>query len=61
MSDKASVDTEGDDCETLSTASGGATASSNKNKADYPGPLPNVKYPLNVLYCGGMYFKLKFL
>ena len=56
MSDKASVDNfDGDESETLSTASGGATAmsSSSANKCNYPGPLPGVKYPLTVIYCGG--------
>jgi hypothetical protein len=26
-----------------------------KKKLNYPGPKPGVKYPLNVLYCGGEY------
>ena len=27
--------------------------SSEKKAATYPGPNPNLKYPLTVLYCGG--------
>ncbi len=32
--------------------------SGSKPKCIYPGPNPNVKYPLSVLYCGGKYLFL---
>lgn len=29
------------------------SAASNRTVLNYPGPNPNLKYPLNVVYCGG--------
>ena len=42
-----------DDDSTNGSAS--ATAES-KKKPNFPGPKPGVQYPLNVLYCGGLFF-----
>lgn len=30
------------------------SAGTEKKAATYPGPNPNIKYPLTVLYCGGI-------
>ncbi len=39
----------------------GSTASAVKEKPNYPGPKPGVKYPLTVIYCGGFRSKRFFL
>ena len=55
MSEKANtVNVDDEDNESVASGSMGATAASNVNKPNYPGPNPNVKYPLTVIYCGGM-------
>lgn len=38
-----------------------AAISTEKKTATYPGPDPNVKYPLTVLYCGGKKNICKFI
>jgi hypothetical protein len=55
MSEKSNLDhADDDDADSIASASLGATAASNVNKPNYPGPKPDVKYPLTVIYCGGM-------
>ena len=36
-------------------ASTSGAASSDKPKPKYAGPKPGVKYPLSVVYCGGIF------
>lgn len=37
------------------TSSAQSEVAHERKKLNYPGPKPGVKYPLNVLYCGGKY------
>ena len=56
MSEKSTVaQVDDEDNESVASGSMGATAVSNVNKPNYPGPNPNVKYPLIVIYCGGRF------
>ncbi len=56
MSQKSNVDhADDDDADSIASGSVGATAASNVNKPNYPGPNPDVKYPLTVIYCGGRF------
>ena len=57
MSEKSNVDhVDDDDGDSIASGSVGATAASNVNKPNYPGPKPDVKYPIAVIYCGGRCF-----
>lgn len=48
-----------DPSEEKAASSNAAAAASDKPKPKYAGPKPGVKYPLSVVYCGGILMRTR--